>query len=72
MAAITTIRIDFDALPDHLDRSRPEIISETIQAALREEGIEAKATDVIDVIRVEMPTTQLAAACAVLTDMQLL
>ena len=72
MAAITTIRIDFDALPDQFDRSRPEIISETIQAALREEGIEAKATDVIDVIRVEMPTTQLAAACTALTEMQLI
>ena len=33
--ATTTIRIDFATLPDHLDRSRPSVVAEVIEAALR-------------------------------------
>jgi hypothetical protein len=72
MTAITTIRIDLDTLPDQFDRSRPEVIADTIRDALREDGIRAEATDVIDYLRVEIPTTQLAATSAALADMQLI
>ena len=72
MAAISTIRIDFDALPDHFDLSRPEAVADTIRDALREDGIAAEATDVIDVLRVEFPTAQLAAASAALVAMDLI
>jgi len=33
------IRIDIDTLPDHLDRSRPSVVAEVAEAALREGGI---------------------------------
>lgn len=70
--ATTTIRLDIDTLPDHLDRSRPNEVAEVIEAALREDGITAEASDVISHIKIELPTTQLAAASAVLADLQLI
>ena len=30
--ATTTIRIEIDTLPDHLDRSRPAVVAEAIEA----------------------------------------
>jgi hypothetical protein len=72
MAAISTIRIDLDTLPDQFDRSRPEVVADTIRDALREDGIKADATDVIDYLRVEFPTAQLAAASVALADMKLI
>lgn len=47
MTAITTIRIDYAALPKHLDRSRPDVVAEVIEAELRDAGITADASDVI-------------------------
>ena len=35
MTAITTIRIDHAALPEHLDRSRPDVVAEVIDEVLR-------------------------------------
>jgi hypothetical protein len=35
MTAITTIRIDHDALPEPLSRKTPEAVAEDIEAALR-------------------------------------
>jgi hypothetical protein len=72
MTAITTIRIDHAALPAHFDRSRPNAVAEAIEAVLREDGITAEASDVISHLKIELPTTQLAAASAVLADLKLI
>jgi hypothetical protein len=72
MTAITTIRIDHDALPDQFDRSRPDAVASAIEAALREDGITAEASDVISHIKIELSTTQLAVASAMLADLQLI
>ena len=72
MTAITTIRIDHATLPDHFDRSRPNAVAEAIEAALREGGIKAEASDVISHLKIELPTTQLAAASAVLSALNLI
>jgi hypothetical protein len=72
MTAITTIRIDHAALPDHFDRSRPDAVAGAIEAALNEDGIKAEAADVISHIKIELPTAQLAAACAALADLKLI
>ena len=72
MTAITTIRIDHAALPEHLDCSRPDAVAEAIEAALRDEGITAEASDVISHIKIELPTRQLADASAVLASLQLI
>jgi len=72
MTAITTIRIDYGALPEHLDRSRPDVVAEVIEAELRDAGITAEASDVISHIKIELPTTQLAAASTMLASLQLI
>jgi hypothetical protein len=72
MTATTTIRIDHAALPDQLDRSRHDAIAAAIETALREDGITAEASDVISHIKIELPTSQLASASAVLADLQLI
>jgi hypothetical protein len=72
MTAITTIRIDHAALPGPFDRSRPDAIAAAIEAALREDGIKAEASDVISHIKIELPTSQLASASAVLADLRLI
>ena len=70
--ATTTIRIDIARLPDHLDRSRPNLVVEAIEAALREGGIKADCSDLFSHLKIDLPTTQLAAASAVLVDLQLI
>ena len=72
MTVITTIRIDHAALPDHFDRSRPDAVAEAIETTLREDGIIAAASDVISHIKIELPTSQLAAASTVLAELQLI
>ena len=72
MTAITTIRIDHAALPNHFDRSRPDAVAEVIEAELRDAGIMAAASDVISHIKIELPTTQLAAAGSLLASLQLI
>jgi len=72
MTAITTIRIDHDTLPDHLSRKNPDAVADTIEAALREAGINAEASDVISHLKIELPTSQLAAASTVLAGMELI
>lgn len=72
MTAITTIRIDHAALPEHLDRSRPDAVAEAIEAELRDAGITAEACDVISHIKIELPTNQLAAASTMLASLQLI
>ena len=72
MTATTTIRIDHAALPDQFDRSRPNAVAEAIEAALREEGIAAEVSDVISHLKIELPTTQLAAASTMLASLQLI
>jgi len=72
MTATTTIRIDHATLPEQFDRSRPNAVAVAIEAALREDGIAAEASDVISHLKIELPTTQLAAASAVLADLQLI
>ncbi|MBT3143400.1 hypothetical protein KL867_20265 [Ruegeria litorea] len=62
----------------HINASRQEqptrgdAVAAAIEAALREDGITAEASDVISHIKIELPTTQLAAASAVLADLQLI
>ena len=68
--AATTIRIDIATLPDHLDRSRPTVLAEVIEAALRDAGIKADCSDLFSHLKIELPTAQLAAASAVLADLQ--
>ena len=70
--AITTIRIDIDTLSDHLDRSRPAVVAEAIEAALREGGIKTDCSDLFSNIKIDLPTAQLAAASAVLVDLHLI
>ena len=70
--ATTTIRIDIDTLPDHFDRSRPSVVAESIETALREGGITADCSDLFSHIKIDLPTAQLAAASAVLVDLQLI
>jgi hypothetical protein len=70
--ATTTIRIDIATLPDHLDRSRPGVVAEEIEAALREGGIKADCSDLFSHIKIDLPTMQLAVASAVLVDLQLI
>lgn len=72
MTATTTIRIDYAALPEHLDRSRPDAVAEVIEAELRDAGIMVEASDVISHIKIELPTTQLAAASTLLASLQLI
>ena len=72
MKAITTIRIDYAALPDPLNLKDRDAAARTIQTALRDEGITAEASDVISHIKIEVPTTQLAAASTMLASMQLI
>ena len=72
MTAITTIRIDHDALPDHFDRTRPDVVAEVIEAELRDAGITADASDVISHIKIELPTIHLAAASTMLASLQLI
>ena len=72
MTATTTIRIDHAALSEQFDRSRPNAVAEAIEAALRESGINAEASDVIYHLKIELPTTQLAAASTVLASMNLI
>ena len=55
MSAITTIRIDHDALPNQFDRSRPDAVAAAIEAALREDAITAEASDVISHIKLNCP-----------------
>ena len=72
MMAITTIRIDHAALPDPLNLKSPDAAARMIEAALRDEGIKAEASDVISHITIELPTTQLAAASTMLASLQLI
>lgn len=68
----TTIRIHPDALPGHFDGSRLETVADAIETELREAGITAEASDVISHIKIEVPTSRLAATCSVLTDLELI
>jgi hypothetical protein len=70
--ATTTIRIDHAALPDPLNLNGPDSAARMIEAALRDEGIKAEASDVISHLKIELPTTQLAAACVLLASLQLI
>jgi len=70
--ATTTIRIDHVALPDPLNLKGPDAATRMIEAALRDEGIKAEASDVISHLKIELPTTQLAAASVLLASLQLI
>jgi len=70
--ATTTIRIDIATLPNHLDRSRLNSVAASIEEALKDAGIKADCSDLFAHLKIELPTTQLAAASAVLADLQLI
>ena len=68
----TTIRIDIDTLPDHFDRSRLNSVAASIEDALKEAGVRADCSDLFSHLKIDLPTAQLAAASAVLVDLQLI
>ena len=68
----TTIRIDIDTLPDHLDRSRLNSVAASIEDALKEAGVRADCSDLFSHLKIDLPTAQLAAANTVLVDLQLI
>ena len=70
--ATTTIRIDIATLPDHLDRSRLNSVAVSIEETLKDAGIKADCSDLFSHLKIELPTAQLAAASAVLADLQLI
>ena len=70
--ATTTIRIDIATLPDHLDRSRLNSVAASIEETLKDAGIRADCSDLFSHLKIELPTVQLAAASAVLADLQLI
>jgi hypothetical protein len=72
MTAMTTIRIDHAAVPTPLNSRDPDAVARMIEAALRDEGIKAEASDVISHLKIELPTTQLAAASVLLASLQLI
>ncbi|MEI4233245.1 hypothetical protein [Roseovarius sp. D22-M7] len=72
MTAITTIRIDHDTLPARFDSKNPNAVADAIEAALRDNGMTAEASDVISHLKIELPTSQLAAASTVLAGMRLI
>ncbi|MEI4234938.1 hypothetical protein [Roseovarius sp. D22-M7] len=72
MTAITTIRIDHDALPTPLRHKTPDAVAEAIEAALLEVGISAEASDLFSHFKIELPTDKLAAAATVLAGMGLI
>jgi hypothetical protein len=72
MTATTTIRIDYARFPDRFDRNRPDALAKAIEAALREDGVAAEVSDAISHLKIELPTTQLAAASATLAGMRLI
>lgn len=72
MIAITTIRIDHAALPAPLNLKDHDTAARLIQTALRDEGISAEASDVLSHIKIEVPTTQLAATSTMLASLQLI
>ena len=66
----TIIRIDIDTLPEHVDRSRPNFVAKAIEAALRQDGIEANCSDLFSYLKIDLPAAQLAAASTVLVDLK--
>ena len=72
MTATSTIRIDIDMLPDHLDRSRLNSVAAGIEDALKEAGVRADCSDLFSHIKIDLPTAQLAAASTVLVELQLI
>ena len=69
---MTTIRIDIATLPDHFDRSRLNSVAASIEDALKEAGVRADCSDLFSHLKIDLPTAQLAAASAVLVDLQLI
>lgn len=72
MSATTTIRIDHAALPDQFDRTCLDAVAEAVEAALREAGIAAEASDVMSHLKIELPTRQLVAASVLLAELRLI
>ena len=68
----STIRIHPNTLPAHFDCSRLETVAQAIEIELREAGIAAEVSDVISHIKIEVPTSGLAATCVVLADLQVI
>lgn len=70
--ATTTIRIDYNSLPEQLSCRQPDAAAADIQRALRADGIAADTAVLLSHLKVEIPTAQLAAAISVLSEMQLI
>jgi len=70
--ATTTIRIDIATLPDHLDCSRLNSVAAGIEDTLKEAGVRADCSDLFSHIKIDLPTARLAAASAVLVELQLI
>lgn len=72
MTMATTIRIDIATLPDYLDRSRPSVVVQAIETALREGGVKADCSDLFSHLKIDLTTAQLASANAVLVELHLI
>lgn len=70
MNAITTIRVDHAGLPDPLNANGPDAAARVIEAALRAGGIAAEASDIFSHLKIVLPTSQFAAASALLVDLR--
>ncbi len=68
----TTIRIDHKAIPQDLRDADPDITAAKIEARMRDFGVSAEVSDVISHLKIELPTAQLANACAALVVMRLI
>ena len=62
----TTIRIQHNAVPDHLEGSDNDMTCAKIATELSRFGVHADVSDVISHIKIELPTAHLANACATL------
>ncbi len=62
----TTIRIQHNAVPAHLEGSDNDMTCGKITAELGRFGVRADVSDVISHIKIELPSAHLANACAAL------
>ena len=58
--------------PAALNIHGPDAAARVIEAALREGGVAAEASDVISHLKIELPTSQLVAASALLAELRLI
>jgi len=68
----TIIRINHEAIPDNFDIRLPNAVAGMIETSLHEDGVKADVSHMFSHFKIELPTRQLAAACAALVEMGLI